>query len=137
MIDLSFVDTNVFIYSIDVRDPRKQRIARNLVDELMTARKLVLSTQVLIEFFHASTRKLKYPEIDALAAMDGFASADVVTTTRELVRTAAEISILEQQSVWDSLIIAAALQRRCSVLYSEDLGTGSKIRGLKVRNPFN
>jgi predicted nucleic acid-binding protein len=131
-----FVDTNVFVYTIDSRDPRKQTTARQLVSDLLANRALVLSTQVLLEFFHASTRKVGYPPIDALAAMERFATGDVVSASAELVRSAAETSILEQQSIWDAMIIAAAIQRRCRILYSEDMGSGRRIRGVEIRNPF-
>jgi len=136
MTDQRFVDSNVFVYTVDSRDVRKQEIARTLVADLQSAHALVLSSQVLLEFFHAATRKVGYPLMDALAAIEAFAVSDVVPATAELVRSAAEISILEQQSVWDSMILAAALQRRCPVLYSEDFGTGRRIRGIEIRNPF-
>jgi len=136
MTERCFVDSNVFVYSIDARDPQKQQVARSLITDLQNARALVLSTQVLVEFFHASTRKVGYPQLDALAALEAFAGGDVVIATPELVRTAVEISILEQQSVWDSMILAAAAQRRCPILYSEDMGHGRRIRGVEVRNPF-
>ena len=137
MIDPCFVDSNVFVYAIDSRDQRKQQIARRLISDLQTQGALVLSTQVLLEFFHAATRKVGFPKMDALTAIDAFSSGDIVPSTSELVRTAVEISILDQQSVWDSMIIAAALQRRCPILYSEDLGTGRRIRGVEIRNPFS
>ncbi len=131
-----FVDTNVFVYTVDSRDTRKQEIARNLISSLQAANSLVLSTQVLLEFFHASTRKVGYPLLDALSALDAFGAADVVTASAELVRAAAEISIIDQQSIWDAMILAAASQRRCPILYSEDLGHGRIIRGVEVINPF-
>ena len=136
MTDRCFVDTNIFIYTIDSRDLRKQQVARDLVIRLQTSRTLVISTQVLLEFFHAATRKVGYSPTEALSAADTFAISDVVPATNELVRSAMEISIIDQQSIWDSMIIAAAVQRRCIILYSEDLGHGRKIRGLEVRNPF-
>lgn len=39
-------------------------------------------------------------------------------------------------SFYDSLIIAAALEARCQVLYSEDMQDGQAVRGLKIANPF-
>lgn len=136
MTDPSFVDTNVLVYAIDGRDPRKRAIARDLIARLLTQRSMVLSTQVLLEFFHAATRKVRYPERDALAAIDTFLQADVVETSKDLVIAAAELSILEQLSVWDSMIIAAAAQRHCRALYSEDLAARRRIRGARIENPF-
>ncbi len=40
-------------------------------------------------------------------------------------------------SFWDSMIVAAALNNHCSLLYSEDLQHSQTIEGrLKIVNPF-
>jgi len=38
--------------------------------------------------------------------------------------------------IFDSLMIAAALQASCKTLYSEDMQDGQVIDGLTIRNPF-
>ena len=38
--------------------------------------------------------------------------------------------------MYDALIVAAALQANCDVLYTEDLQHGQKFGGLSIRNPF-
>jgi len=41
-------------------------------------------------------------------------------------------------SIYDGLIIAAALETRCNIIYSEDLHDGQVIESsLTIRNPFN
>jgi len=41
-------------------------------------------------------------------------------------------------SIWDSLIIASALESNCSALYTEDLQHGQIIdKKLKIINPFS
>lgn len=37
---------------------------------------------------------------------------------------------------WDSLILAAAHEMNCSLVYSEDLNQGQDYDGVKVINPF-
>jgi antitoxin component of MazEF toxin-antitoxin module len=39
-------------------------------------------------------------------------------------------------SIYDSMIIAAALKARCSILYTEDLSSGQRIEALTVCDPF-
>ena len=39
-------------------------------------------------------------------------------------------------SLYDALIIGAAVQQRCSILYTEDLQHGRVISGVKIQNPF-
>ncbi len=73
--DLWFVDTNVLVCAFDVESPEKQKTARQLLDA--KADQLVLSTQVLGEFYVTVTRKLAKPlppdraveALDALGAL--------------------------------------------------------------------
>ena len=38
--------------------------------------------------------------------------------------------------VYDALVIAAALEASCKILYSEDMQDSQEIEGLTIRNPF-
>ena len=38
--------------------------------------------------------------------------------------------------IFDSLILAAALDAKCTLVYSEDMQDGQKIGELTIRNPF-
>jgi predicted nucleic acid-binding protein len=48
-----------------------------------------------------------------------------------------EIAERYRLSICDSLIVAAALRAKCSVLYSEDLRHAQTIEQLSIRNPFS
>jgi predicted nucleic acid-binding protein len=39
-------------------------------------------------------------------------------------------------SIWDGLIVAAALDAGCKILYTEDLQHGQVVEGLRIENPF-
>ncbi len=54
----SFLDTNVLVYTDDASEPRKQRQAFELYRMCYTRGRAVVSTQVLQEYFVATTRKL-------------------------------------------------------------------------------
>ena len=56
--DLAFFDTNVLVYADDDRNPEKQEIAIKLVTEHSRSRSLVISLQVLQEYYNTVTRKL-------------------------------------------------------------------------------
>lgn len=43
---------------------------------------------------------------------------------------------LHQLSIWDGLIVRAALASGCRVLYTEDLQHGRSFDGLEVVDPF-
>jgi predicted nucleic acid-binding protein len=52
-------------------------------------------------------------------------------------RSSFDLMMKHGYSIWDSLIVAAALQSRAKILYSEDLHHGQVIDGrLTIINPF-
>ena len=134
----SFVDTNVVVYSV-VENP-DERVKHEAAIQLLTHEpdSLVISTQVLQEFYVVVTRKLAYPldEERAARALRGLARLDVVGVDVPLVMAAVDTSRTAKLSLWDALIIEAARQAGCARVYSEDLSDGQEIRGVKVENPF-
>lgn len=135
----TFLDTNVLVYSVDENPADKAKHDRAI--ELLSSRpdELVVSTQVLQEFYSVTTRKLRPPlsEETAAAAVHGIAKLDVVGSNAPLVLAAIDISRTDQLSLWDSLIIEAARRAGCERILSEDLNDGQVIRGVAVENPFS
>jgi predicted nucleic acid-binding protein len=134
-----FVDTNVLVYLFDARVAAKQRRAAELFEMLGTdAYTPVVSTQVLQEAFVALTRKLSVEAKEALAILRQLEDSGVTIQTVgvPVVWRAATRVIKDKLSFWDALIVEAALEADCGVLYSEDLQTGRVFEGLVVANPF-
>jgi predicted nucleic acid-binding protein len=136
MTGLAFFDTNILIYADDAADPAKQARAISLVAEHRRDDSLVISLQVLQEYFAAATRKLKVDPAIAQSKVEVLARARVVKFTERDVIAAIEIHRLIRISFWDSMIVHAARVVGASVLYSEDLAHGSLLAGVRVRNPF-
>ncbi len=136
MTDKVFVDTNVFVCLFD-RDARvKQARAAALVEE--EAEAIVISTQVLQEFYVTVTRKLgkPLPEPEAEAAVRRLAALSVVDIDVDLVLAAVTSSRRHRISYWDALIVEAALRGECRRLLTEDLQHGRRFGDLTVENPF-
>ncbi len=131
-----FVDTNVFIYADDDSAGPKRDQARELIREIMSSRAGVLSLQVLQEYFSAATKKLRIPAADARQRIEWLSRLDVVILGVEDLLAAVDLHRLHGFSIWDALVIRAALKAGCRVLYSEDLQDGRRIDGLEVVNPF-
>ena len=131
-----FLDTNVLVYLFDDDFPEKQTLARQLIAERSGER--VLSVQVLGEFFHVVTRKLRRPLApeQALDAADQWGRFEVWPIHRVLVRNAMERQLASAFSYWDSLIVETAIEARATVLLTEDLQHGQRFGDLQVRNPF-
>lgn len=133
-----FFDSNILVYLFDRSSPQKREIARGLLKDHAADGDILLSTQVLQEFYVTVTRKLKPPldPDDAAHAIAGFADLPTVQIDNMLIQTAIRRSQSSQLSFWDGLIVQAALAGGASTLYSEDLQDGQIFDGLEVKNPF-
>ena len=131
-----FFDTNVLVYVFDRAEPAKQALAQALVTEHMSARDMVLSTQVLQELYVTLTRKKQLGAADALEVVTTFAQERIVPASADTVLRGLALSQRHQLSAWDALVLQAALDAGCTTLYSEDLSTGARFDDLVVVNPF-
>ena len=113
----------------------KARAARNLLE----ARDLVLSTQVLQELVVQATRASRPDPLSLRQATDlveAFARFPVVDVTLEVVRSALAVQDRYGVSYWDAAVLAAARAARCRTVLSEDLSHGQDYGGVRVVNPF-
>jgi predicted nucleic acid-binding protein len=131
-----FVDTNVLVYADDARDERKQTIAQDLLRRLLSERSGKLSLQVLQEFFAAATGKLGIEAADAKRRIEIFSHMDVVRLDVDDVLAAVDLHRLHQLSIWDALVVRAALNAGCRTLYTEDLQHGRRFEALQIVDPF-
>ena len=134
-----FFDTNVLVYLFDADSPDKRRKARALFQKHAEAGDILLSTQVLQEFYVAVTRKLARPLDAGVAAeaVSSFAELPMVQIDSKLIVAAVHRSRNHRLSFWDALIMQAAIEGHASTLYSEDMQHGQTLDGLKVVNPFS
>jgi predicted nucleic acid-binding protein len=132
----AFVDTNVAVYVFDHGDERKRRQAVELLESFPD--QLVVSTQVLAEFYWTVTRKLAPPLAPALAeeATKQLAALRVVAVDRDLVLAAIDTAEQHRFALWDAMIVEAAARGGCDRLFTEDLQAGQEIRGVRIENPF-
>ena len=134
-----FLDTNVFVYCFDRQDRRKQKRAESLVGQAIEDHRAIISTQVVQEFLNVATNKFVRPmnRSESRAYLDTVLSPLCeVFPTIALYHEALSLHADTSYSFFDSLIIAAALEARCSLLYSEDFQDGQVIRELTIVNPF-
>jgi predicted nucleic acid-binding protein len=127
-----FFDTNVLLYLLSA-DSGKADIAEELL-----RKGGIISVQVLSEFTSVCTRKLKmsYGEIREILM-----TINMVLDVRDLTPTIHEaaLDIAERYgySFYDSMIMAAAINAGCSLVYTEDLQSGQHIQdSLLIVNPF-
>jgi predicted nucleic acid-binding protein len=128
----AFFDTSVLLYLLSDDDAKADQI-----ETLLSARG-VISVQVLNEFAAVSLRKLKMPLNEVREILDTFrAVCAVEPVTVETHERGLAVCERYKFSLYDSMIVAAALISGAKVLYSEDLQDGQLIDDqLRVANPF-
>lgn len=132
----AFFDTNVLLYMYSSADARKQTTARSLYSEYALSGRILLSTQVVQEFFAAWLRKLKLPPTQGREVATAFLDLPLVIVGPSHIRAAMEKGGEYNISFWDALILAAAEAGGAEVLYTEDLNDGQRYGAVLVRNPF-
>lgn len=134
-----FLDTNIFVYSFDNRDPIKRNLALELIHKTSEANTARISYQVVQEFVNLATKKFAQPlkQSDVRLYLESIMSPMWhINSSMGLTSKALDIQERWAYSFYDSMIIASALEAGCSILYSEDLHHGQTIEGLKIINPF-
>jgi predicted nucleic acid-binding protein len=128
--DKPFFDTNVLLYLLSAG-------AKADKAETLLAVGGVVSVQVLNEFASVAFRKLKmtWPEIREILSTIR-AIGEVIPVTVEIHETGLAIAERYGLSFYDSLILAAAKQAECRMVYSEDMQDGQVVQGVTIRNPF-
>ncbi|MGH3434718.1 MAG: PIN domain-containing protein [Thermocrispum sp.] len=134
---MRFVDTNVLLYAVSRAGEERDKAER--ARAILGARDLVLSVQVLQEFYVQATRGSRPDRIahdQAVRLVESFQRFPVIDVTASLMRAA----LLTRQrfgiSYWDAAIIEAGRTSGCEVVLSEDLSDGQDYGGISVRNPF-
>lgn len=134
-----FFDTNILVYQFDRTSPAKQKRAQQLIGQHILEENAVISSQVVQEFMNVALNKFK----TKLSAED----VDVVMTellkplcvhfpTFDFYERASKLYVSNSVSFYDALVIQAALDLDCTLLYSEDLQNGRRFGSLTVKNPF-
>ena len=134
---MRFVDTNVLLYAVSTvtEEAGKKRLA----ESVLASTDIVLSAQVLQEFYTQATRASRPGALAHIPAVDYIRSLrrfHIEQITVDLVLSALEIRQRFDISYWDAAILAAAQIAGCDVVYSEDLSHTQDYGGVHVQNPF-
>ena len=138
---MNAVDTNVFVYSVDVDEPSKRTNARELLQQfLVNPPETILLWQVIGEFLNCLRRWERQGRISAADVEDNI--RDVLTgfpialPTTNIIPLSLSLSSRYSLSHWDSMLIAACVEAGVDRLYSEDLDDGMTYDSVTIANPF-
>jgi len=135
---ISFFDTNILVYCMDAGDPRRQAAAIARLERACDEGRVVLSTQVLQEFYAITTRKLQPPlAVDEVRAqVERLAAFEVMGSSSGSVIEAMALAERYRLQWWDALVLEAALRAQADVLVTEDGQHGQRFGKLVLENPF-
>ena len=133
MTDKFFIDTNILVYLSSKNEIKKK--VTEFVYKLQTA---VISTQVLGEFSNVIYRKKLLSSDKLIEYIKQFSNCfEVALISEATIISAIKIKDKYNFSLWDSMIIASALETKCEILYSEDMQHNQLIENrLTIINPF-
>ena len=139
MSDKYFLDTNIFVYCFDDRQPDKKVRSLALIADALQTGDGIISTQVMQEFLNVALRKFGVP----LKPEDGKVYLQRVMyplchvfPDLDLYELALDILRETSYSFYDSLILAGATKGGCAILFSEDFRIGQQVGRVKIVNPF-
>jgi predicted nucleic acid-binding protein len=131
----AFFDTNVLLYMYG-GDQSKQARAKELFRQYALAGRMLLSTQVVQEFYAAGSRKLGMPHAKLRDATAALLDCPLVIVGPSEITSAIQNEERYQISFWDGLILAAAESGGSEILFTEDLNDGQQYGAVLARNPF-
>ena len=134
-------DTNILAYAAGLRrvaaDEAKIARAGLLIEPLLVEGELVIPAQVQAEMHNLLRRKAGLSPSDAAAKVAKYSSgATTVPTDPSVLAEAFELAERHGLQTYDAIILAAAAQGGCDILYSEDMQHGFEWNGVMVVNPF-
>ena len=138
MNDKFFLDTNIFAYMFDARDAQKAEKARRLIKQAVSTRKGVVSQQVVQEFFNLAFRKFQ-PAMTLAEAEDYLSTVFqplLIVQSVQTYKEALQLHFRYRLPWYDSVIVAAARESGCEILYTEDFQHEQRFGELRVKNPF-
>ena len=132
MTERVFFDSNVLLYMLSEDMDKANRA------EVLLAGGGTISVQVLNEMSNAAIRKLgmSWSQVGTLLEPVR-ALCRIEPLTEDTYGLGARLAVRYQFSVYDAMIVAAALLAGADTLYSEDMHDGLLVEGrLRIRNPF-
>ena len=133
---MTFLDTNVLIYSIDGKDPAKQVVAREIVVSAVRGGGFLISAQALNEFSNIALLKLKLSVEEVRKFVSFFSRIGVVSLESRWTDAALLLKQRYETQFFDSLLLAAAQENGCDEILTEDLNDGQMYGSVKAVNPF-
>jgi predicted nucleic acid-binding protein len=131
----AFLDTNILIYLYSDKEPDKREAAYRILEQY----DCISSLQIFNEASNVWFKKFGWYGDKITKHLDNIELVcdNVLTVERSTINKAIELKDLYKFSYYDSLMLASALEGKCSIIFTEDMNDGQVIeKVLKITNPF-
>ncbi|MDR2145808.1 MAG: PIN domain-containing protein [Tannerella sp.] len=127
------IDTNVLVYMRDNRESRKFQIAMNILDAAP-----VVCSQVAVEYMNVLKRLFKLTKQECMEiCLCDTAICEFHTVDYQTLKYASDLMLRYDFQLFDSIVVASALEANCDILYSEDFQHNQLVKNrLRIINPF-
>jgi predicted nucleic acid-binding protein len=138
---LAAFDTNILAYAAflfgDSEDRPKALIAEDLIRQALRDGTLILAAQTCLELHWLLLRKAKLGHVEAGAILKEYLDgATIIPTDLVLLQAGFALADRHRLQTFDAVILAAAAEAGCEILYSEDMQDGFEWQGVRIENPF-
>jgi len=126
------LDTNILIY-LEGNDTVKRNISENLLSLAP-----VIPSQVVSEFLNVTRRLRNISKLQAMnEAATLFSDCRIAPIQNSTIDLAIKLIQKYDFQLFDSIIVALALESDCKILYTEDMQHGLLVnKKLQIINPF-
>jgi predicted nucleic acid-binding protein len=129
------IDTNILVYAEGGGDEPRTSLAITLSSNFGSS--LVVPALTLGELYRVLCTKMKLNPMDAKARVNVWVrSYEVKEITSTTISMAVDLAAKHRLHVWDAVVLAAAREARCEVLFSEDMQAQFSWGGVRIVNPF-
>lgn len=127
------IDTNILIYLHEENDSEKKKVAMGVMENYPA-----IASQVISEYLNTLKRLTKKPKLQliehCLIVSEG---CEIISFNYAILEKAKDLIVRYDFQLFDSLVVASALEANCTELYSEDLQHNQLIENkLRIINPF-
>jgi predicted nucleic acid-binding protein len=126
------LDTNILIY-LEGNDVSKRKVA-----EILLSYDPVIPVQVILEFINVTRRLRNVPKYQLITEASNLFIHCLIAPMKQSTLDLAKGLIKKYDfQIFDSIIVASALETDCDTLYSEDMQHNMIVnQQLKIINPF-
>lgn len=140
--EISLIDTNILVYAYDSADPKKQKIAKALLEKCWKRETTyAISAQNLAEFFVVVTQKIpnKMPIEQAeqiIKDISTFSNWNVLHYDESTIQKAVQRYKEKKKHFWDTIIVETMKESRVNKIYTENEKDFEVFEDIKAINPF-